>query len=268
MTEQTSRIVLVTGASSGMGAAVCRRLAEPGVSLLMHARGAGEEASLLEAQAEKARAAGAEVETALAPLDEPGVGTDLVARALDRFGGLDQIVSNAGFADRRVLGEVEREVLDRSFNVMTGAFFDLVTAAREALTQSSWGRVVAISSFVVHTFVDGRLFPTTAAAKAGIEALAKSFAAQVAASGTTVNCVAPGYTRKDATGHSALSEDAWTRAAQITPPATHRDARRYRGDGQLSARSRRPPYHRTGDPCRRRVDLGLNAEKPTCPRSR
>ena len=217
MTEQTSRVVLVTGASSGMGAAVCRRIAGPGVSLVMHARDTGEETDLLEAQAEKARAAGAKVVTAPAPLEEAGVGADLVAKALESFGGLDQIVSNAGFADKRVFGDVEREVLERSFNVMTGAFFDIVTAACEPLAKSSWGRVVAISSFVVHTFVDGRLFPTTAAAKAGIEALAKSFAAQVAGTGTTVNCVAPGYTRKDVTGHSALTEDAWTRAAQITP---------------------------------------------------
>ena len=217
MIEQTSRVVLVTGASSGMGAAVCRRIAGPGVSLVMHARDTSEETDLLEDQAEKARAAGAQVVTAPAPLEDAGVGAGLVAKALESFGGLDQVVSNAGFADKRVFGDVEREVLDRSFNVMTGAFFDIVTAAREPLAKSSWGRVVAISSFVVHTFVDGRLFPTTAAAKAGIEALAKSFAAQIAATGTTVNCVAPGYTRKDATGHSALSEDAWTRAAQITP---------------------------------------------------
>ena len=50
-----------------------------------------------------------------------------------------------------------------------------------------------------------------------LEALAKTLAVQLAPSGTTVNCIAPGYTRKDATGHSALPKEAWTRAAAKIP---------------------------------------------------
>ena len=50
------------------------------------------------------------------------------------------------------------------------------------------------------------LFAVTAAAKAGLEALARSFAAELGADGVTVNCVAPGYTRKDAGGHRAIPE--------------------------------------------------------------
>ena len=50
-----------------------------------------------------------------------------------------------------------------------------------------------------------------------MEALAKSLAVQLAADGVTVNCVAPGYTRKDATGHSALTEETWRRVAAANP---------------------------------------------------
>ena len=57
----------------------------------------------------------------------------------------------------------------------------------------------------------------TAAAKASIESLAKSLAVQLASSGATVNCVAPGYTHKDATGHSAISPEAWQQAIDRTP---------------------------------------------------
>jgi NAD(P)-dependent dehydrogenase (short-subunit alcohol dehydrogenase family) len=76
--------------------------------------------------------------------------------------------------------------------------------------------VVAISSFVAHVFDEDGLFPTTSAAKAAIEALAKSLAAQLAASGVTVNCVSPGYTRKDG-GHSAIPEEGWQQAASKIP---------------------------------------------------
>ena len=68
-----------------------------------------------------------------------------------------------------------------------------------------------------HVYAADGLFPVTAAAKAAIEALAKTLAVQLAPSGATVNCIAPGYTRKDATGHSALSGDAWAAAAAKIP---------------------------------------------------
>lgn len=212
-------ITLITGASSGIGAAVCRRLAAPGAQLLLHARGGtdGSKAPLLETIAGEARHAGAEVETVLADLGDTGTGTELVERTVSQFGGVDRIVSNAGFADRRLLGDVPIEELDRSYRAMTRAFFELAAAAIEPLSRSAEGRVVAISSFVVHVYAAGRLFPVTAAAKAGIEALAKSLAVQLAPAGVTVNCVAPGYTRKETTGHSALTDETWKQMAALTP---------------------------------------------------
>ena len=216
MDTADERVVLVTGAASGIGAAVSRRIAGAGTALLIHTRDESERPGL-DAVAAVAREAGSPVETAIADLVEAGAAASLVDRAVERFGTVDQIVSNAGFADRRLLGDVDRETLDRSTRAMTGAFFDMVTAALPGLERSSWGRVVAISSFAAHVYAEGGLFPVTAAAKAGVEALAKSLAVQLAPFGTTVNCVAPGYTRKDASGHSALSEDAWKRAAGRTP---------------------------------------------------
>ena len=216
MASAVERVVLVTGAASGIGAAVSRRIAGAGTALLIHTRDESERPGL-DAVAAFARDAGSIVETAIADLVDIGAAASLVARTVERFGTVDQIVSNAGFADRRLLGDVDRDTLDRSMRAMTGAFFELATAALPALERSSWGRVVAISSFAAHVYAGGGLFPVTAAAKAGVEALAKSLAVQLAPSGTTVNCVSPGYTRKDASGHSALSEDAWRRAAAKTP---------------------------------------------------
>ena len=101
---------------------------------------------------------------------------------------------------------------------MTDGFFALVTAALNDLESSDWGRVVAVSSFVAHSFgINDAVFPTSAAAKAGLEALAKSLAMQLAPTGTTVNCVAPGYTQKDPGAHAAVAGDAWARAAAATP---------------------------------------------------
>lgn len=213
------RVILITGASSGIGAAVCRRVAGPGTSILLHARGgkSGEKRPLLEALADEARTKGAKVEVRFADIEQPGAATGLVEAAIASFGRLDQVVANAGFALRQELGEVSRAELDRSLNAMAGSFFDMVTAGYDQLSTSECGRVIAVSSFVAHVFKPGQLFPVTAAAKGAIEALSKNLAVQLAPHGTTVNVVAPGYTRKEATGHAALSSKGWEIAAELTP---------------------------------------------------
>jgi 3-oxoacyl-[acyl-carrier protein] reductase len=211
-----TRVVLITGGGSGIGAALARRLAAPGTGLLLHGRG-GDEAgrARLQAISRACEAVGAEVLSEFGDLRRSGTGAKLVEAALSGFGRIDQIVHNAGFADRRPFGELRREDLDASLAAMPGAFLEIVTAALATLAASARGRVVAVSSFVAHRYAKGRLFPASAAAKAALEALAKSLAVQLAPTGTTVNIVVPGYTRKDEGKVGALSRDAWTEAATL-----------------------------------------------------
>lgn len=209
----TGRILLITGAASGIGAATARRLATPGVRLLLHTRSRRDE---LRAVASACESLGAEVHSCVADLAERGAAAALVAAACERFGGLDQIVSNAGKASRTPLGEAAREDFDQAMASMAGAFFELLSAARAPLAASPRGAVVAVSSFVAHRFRADDNFPLTAAAKAAIEALTRAAAAQMASDRVTVNAVAPGYTRKDG-GHSATSAAGWARAAAATP---------------------------------------------------
>lgn len=208
------RRVLITGAASGIGAATTRRLAAPGVQLMLHTR---KSTDALNALADEARSAGAEAETALGDLVEDSAGSRLVDLTLDAFGGLDQVVANAGFAQRGGIDDASRADLDASLNGMVGAVFDLIGAAVPHLRESDQGRIVAVSSFVARVFDKSAPFLATAAAKAGVEALVKSVAMELAGDGVTVNAVAPGYTKKDASGHSALREDAWIGAAERTP---------------------------------------------------
>ncbi|NKB57668.1 MAG: SDR family oxidoreductase [Alphaproteobacteria bacterium] len=218
MTSQIERVVLITGAASGVGAATVRALAGPGTAMLLHTR--RNEAGL-QTVAEAAQAAGTEVATELADLAEADASAVLVATTLDRFGRLDQIVSNAGYADKRGFGDVDAAALRASLASITEAFFGLVTAALPQLEASSWGRVVAVSSFVAHSIgVNDTIFPVSAAAKSGLEGLAKTLAFQLARTGTTVNCVSPGFTQKDPGAHAAVSGDGWQRAADAAPMKT------------------------------------------------
>src|SRR4051812_49134217 len=91
------RVVLVTGAASGIGAAVCRAMAAPGVALLVHTR---KNRTGAERVAAEARAAGADAAVAIGDLTDGAVADMLVSEVVAAFGGLDVLVSNAGFADR------------------------------------------------------------------------------------------------------------------------------------------------------------------------
>jgi 3-oxoacyl-[acyl-carrier protein] reductase len=218
MNDTIGRVVLITGAGSGIGAALARRLASRGVALLLHNRG-GDEAgrARLDAVAKSCREAGGIAETASGDLGETGVGAAAVEKAQAAFGRLDQIVHNAGFADRRLFGELKRLDLDVSLRTMPGAFLEIATAALPSLSASACGRVVVISSFVAHRFRKGDLFPASAAAKAALEALVKSLAVQLAPTRTTANIVAPGFTRKDEGKLGALPGSAWDEVAKRNP---------------------------------------------------
>lgn len=216
--RRAGRTIVVTGAASGIGAAIARRLAGPETHLLLHTRGASDESQARLAEVRHAcEALGAQCAVWFGDLAETGAATRLIDAAHDAFGPVDQLVSNAGFATRQRLADVDDEAFARTLAAMPGAFAALLRSALPDLQRSPQASVVAISSFVAHRFAPNQSgFPATAAAKAAIEALAKSAAAEYARLGVTINCVAPGYTRKDS-GHSAIDPAAWQRAADATP---------------------------------------------------
>jgi NAD(P)-dependent dehydrogenase (short-subunit alcohol dehydrogenase family) len=213
----TARVVLITGAGSGIGAALARRIAAPSVSLMLHARGADDASRQRLAQVAAACAAsGARCATVFGELAGRGAAEQVIDRTLTSFGALDQLVANAGHAQRQTLAALDPDTLDASFAAMPAAFAALLRRALPALESSPRARVVALSSFVAHRYRADTPFAGTAAAKAALESLAKTAAAELAPHGVTVNCVAPGYTLKDR-GPSADNAAVWTRAAAATP---------------------------------------------------
>ena len=211
----TERRVLVTGSSSGIGAATARALAGPGVSVAVHARRNRDGA---ERVAAAVRDAGGTAHVLLRDLSVAGEPEALVAEATAALGGLDVVVCNAGFADRTSVAELTEEGFARSQDTVLWAMLRLARAAAPWLAASGQApRLVAVSSFVAHSFrPDATLFPATAVAKAGVEALVRTLAVEWAPA-VTVNAVAPGYIRKDAQGHSAVDEGARAAMAARIP---------------------------------------------------
>src|SRR5882724_7648046 len=130
------RVFLITGASSGIGAAVARAVATPDTSIVLHAR---KNRSGAERVAQAAGASGAQSLIVEGDLAQAGTAARLVDETTKRFGRLDVVVSNAGFADRRPIGEVDRATWDASLAAMTSAFFELATAAKPWLIEAGPG---------------------------------------------------------------------------------------------------------------------------------
>ncbi len=210
-----ARIMLVTGAASGIGAAVCRAMAAPGMALLVHTRANREGA---ESVATEIRAKGAEAVVAFGDLADPAVAPALVAKAVEQFGGLDVLISNAGFADRTRFASLSDAAMTASVEAIQGAFFRLARSAVPHLKAGRDPRVLAVSSFVAHAFRnDVPLFTASAAAKAGLEALVRALALELAPSGVTVNAVVPGFIRKDPGAHVAIDPERLRRQVAGVP---------------------------------------------------
>jgi NAD(P)-dependent dehydrogenase (short-subunit alcohol dehydrogenase family) len=216
MSEPTgARTILVTGAASGIGAAICRAFAAPDTAILIHTR---RNQSGAEHVAAEVRAAGARAEIVLADLAQTDAAAAVVRAAISRFGRLDVLISNAGFADRTPFASLSDSAMTASIETIQGAFFRLARAAIPYLCEAVHPRIVAISSFVAHTFrTDIATFPASAAAKAGLEALVRALAVELGAAGVTVNAVVPGFIRKDAGAHRAIGPGVLTSQAEKIP---------------------------------------------------
>jgi 3-oxoacyl-[acyl-carrier protein] reductase len=201
------RVTLVTGAASGIGRATALRLAAPGAGLVIHTRTRRDAA---ERVAAAARAKGARAVVVLGDLAEAGWAERVAAAAKRAFGRLDALVSNAGFADATPVLALDPARLEASLRAVPAAFLALVQALEPALKRSPSGRVVAVGAFAAHAQRrELGLFAATGAARAALESLVRSLAAELAPAGIAVNAVAPGFVRKDTGAHSALSPAQW-----------------------------------------------------------
>ncbi len=213
--KRVLRSILVTGSGSGIGAAIARRLAAPGVGILVHAR---TNRDGCERVAAELRRRGAEAEVRLADLADGAAGETLVDAAVAAFGGLDVLVANAGFPELRLIGELDRAGLDACYRVMIGGLFHMTTRALPHLKAARDGRVIAISTLNAHVFrADYPVYPASAAAKAGLEAMARSLAMQLAPHAVTVNCVVPGVIEKDPDTPQFYNQDEVKKMAAKVP---------------------------------------------------
>ncbi len=189
------RVVLVTGASRGIGRAIAERFAQAGDLVLinyMQSQQAAEEVrggiQQSGGQAELLRfdvANGTEVNAAFQQITE-------------KHGRIDVVVNNAGLAIDNLLLRLKEEEWERVMDVnLKGVFLCTKAAARPMLRQRS-GRIINLTSVVAQTGNPGQA--AYSAAKAGVIGFTRTMAKELASRSVTVNAVAPGFIETDMTG--------------------------------------------------------------------
>jgi 3-oxoacyl-[acyl-carrier protein] reductase len=190
MNEQSSKVAIVTGASRGIGAAVAKRLAADGFSVVVNYSG---DAAPAEALVQKIIEAGGHAAAAKADIADPAAVRRLFDTTEAAFGGVDVLINNAGIMSLAPIAGADDASFDRQIAVNLKGTFNTL---REAATRlRSGGRIVNFSSSVV-----GLLRPSYAvyaATKAGVEAMTSVFAKELRGRNITVNAVAPGPVATD-----------------------------------------------------------------------
>lgn len=177
---------LVTGGSGGIGAAICRKLAEQGHEVLIHANRGLDKA---EALAAKLRKEGYASRALAFDVTSPEASAAALEALLEE-GPIQILVNNAGVHDDAVLPGMRAEQWHRVLDVSLNGFFHVTQPLLLPMIRTRWGRIVNISS--VAGLAGNRGQVNYAAAKAGLHGATKALALEVASRGITVNTVAPG----------------------------------------------------------------------------
>lgn len=179
-------VAVVTGASSGIGAACAERLAERGARVAAFARSA-EKLDALVARHERRMLA------VVGDVADEGAVERLFAETVARFGPCDILVNNAGMVDPKLLVETSAEQWDRMFAVNVRGAFLCARRALRSMIERRRGAIVNVAS--ISGVIGPEKFPGSVsycASKAAIISMTEALAAEVKAHGVRVNCVSPG----------------------------------------------------------------------------
>ncbi len=200
------RVALVTGASRGIGAALCRGLAAEGAAVAIHHRPGAQEAADAEALARELRDDGARAAVVSGDVADKAQVEAFVAAARERLGPLDLLVANAAATARVPWTEIDGDEWRRVLGANLDGLLWCAQAVHDGMRERGGGAIVTVSSVTVELGAAGALHYVTS--KAGIVGFTRALAREVGGEGIRVNCVMPGAIRTEAELEQFPDQDA------------------------------------------------------------
>jgi len=182
-----NKVALITGAASGLGAAIATALSQAGAAVAVHGnrRPADDTAAAI-------NAAGGRAEAFQSDLSSTAGAETLFHQVKQKLGRVDILVNNAGTIHRNAAEDTLLEDWQQVLQVNLTSVFQLSQlAARDMISRNASGKIVNIASLL--SFQGGIRVPAYAASKGGVAQLTKALANEWAPKGIQVNAIAPGY---------------------------------------------------------------------------
>jgi 3-oxoacyl-[acyl-carrier protein] reductase len=185
MTEKTSRVAIVTGASRGIGAAVAERLAGDGHTVVVNYSGDVKSAEALTAKIERG---GGRALPVKADVSNPNAVREMFDKAVATFGGIDVLINNAGIMKLATIVDSDDALFDQQIVINLKGSFNTMREAAKRLRNG--GRIVNFSTSVVGTKLE--TYGVYAATKSAVETMTAILSKELRGRNITVNAVAPG----------------------------------------------------------------------------
>lgn len=189
-----NKTAVVTGGSRGIGFAIASKLAKEGANIAILY--VGDESEGLKAKEELLQY-GTKVEQYFCDVSNFEASQQIVEKVIEDFGGIDILVNNAGITRDKLVLNMDEKDFDAVIGVNLKGTFNMIKHTYKHFMKKRYGRIVSTSSIIGIIGNAGQA--NYAASKAGIIALTKSVAKELAGRGVTANAVAPGYIGTDMT---------------------------------------------------------------------
>jgi 3-oxoacyl-[acyl-carrier protein] reductase len=188
-----NQVVVVTGATRGIGEAIARAFAKAGATTIILGRNA-ELASKLKEDILKQ---GQKAEYYILDVTKPSEVQEIANKILDNHKSVDILINNAGITKDNLLLRMSENDWDEVININLKGVFNCTKTFAKAMLKAHKGRIINISSIIGIQGNAGQA--NYAASKAGIIGFTKSVARELASRNITANAIAPGYIQTDMT---------------------------------------------------------------------
>jgi acetoacetyl-CoA reductase len=203
-------VVVVTGASRGLGRAIAEEMGRGGAKVVVNYSRSKEPAEEL---AQQISEDGGEAIAVQGDVSDPEQAKALIDKTIERFGRIDVLVNNAGINIDRTLKRLSVEDWDKVIQVDLNSAFYTVRAALPHMMEAGGGKIINMSSFVGEAGNIGQA--NYSAAKAGLLGFTKTAAKELARNGITVNSICPGFIETDMV--AAIPDDAKEKLLKSVP---------------------------------------------------